>query len=505
MERNDVLQARLRVDLTDGNLYADYPTGYQGTTFAISSNELTATTDADTEPVELISANEYILAYVAPKDKTFDDYIHALKSGKYTAAARLEFLQPDGTVAFTLGSRIQRGFQKNHDTRAFIQGGSLNVTMQNGMRRKATVKLANADGAFSYNINKVWYGKTVRLLMGVRFPDDTELLFSQGVFLIENPQETISPSERTISYQLVDKWANLNGEHGGTFDTTYKIPAMVFSPVFSRTNVFSAMQSLLKLSRYTFEYDGNKQNMFDSTPPIFTLFYNDKVYYDAENDTFVNYADLPHDVVTDSMNGTIADTLLELNETLAGLIGYDANGALRVEPSQEDIDDDTKAPLWTFSMNDYMLLSVSETSKNTDVKNDVIISSSNLDDLEIWARASNYDGTSDTNINLIGKRTYRESKSTYWNTEQCAALAEYELKKRCVLQKSVTIECAPLYHLYENGIVAVQRTDKTGNPVENHLISSFTIPIAEQGQMQINATSVNDIPEFKITTSVSVS
>ena len=68
-----------------------------------------------------------------------------------------------------------------------------------------------------------------------------------------------------------------------------------------------------------------------------------------------------------------------------------------------------------------------------------------------------------------------------------------------ILQKSVTINCAPMFHLVENGIVAVKRTDKEGSPVERHLIQSFTIPIAETGTMSINCTSVNDIPTFDVT------
>ena len=144
-------------------------------------------------------------------------------------------------------------------------------------------------------------------------------------------------------------------------------------------------------------------------------------------------------------------------------------------------------------------------AKNTEVKNDVIISSANLDEQEIWGRASNYDPQSDTNINIIGRKTYRETNSAYWNTEQCASLAQYELKKRTMLQKSVSVECAPIFHLQENGVIEIRRYDKEHSPVEKHLITSYTLPISETGTMQINATAINDIPNFTITTAVSAS
>ena len=91
--------------------------------------------------------------------------------------------------------------------------------------------------------------------------------------MIEDPQSSVTPSGKTITYQLVDKWANLNGEHGGTFDTTHIIPIQTDGV---NTNVFDAMRSLLTLSRYTYEYDGNPNNMIDNQEPAFTDYYNDK-------------------------------------------------------------------------------------------------------------------------------------------------------------------------------------------------------------------------------------
>lgn len=424
--------------------------------------------------------------------KTYYDYLAAIKSGKvYKNIAKLQFLQPDGSVAFSVGDFKKRGYQKYYNTSAFLQNGSLNVSLKNGMRRKATVTFANADEAFSFNVNNLWFGSTVRLLMGIRFSDDEEIWFSQGVFVILNPNATINPTDRTITYDLADKWVNINGDNGGIYDVTYQIP--------SGSNIFAAMQSLLELSRYTFEHDGIKNNMIDNVQPRFTEFYNGKRYWDIQSQRYVLYTATPYEIVTDSSNGTIADTLLELNGMLAGWIGYDANGALFVDASQDDIDDASKPVVWNFTPANSVFCGMSVRAQTSDVKNDVIISGEDLNKREIWGRASNYDLTSDTNINLIGRRTYRESKSTYWSAQQCVSLAQYELKRRSILQKTVSIECVPMYHLNENEVVQIMRPDKQGSPMEKHLIQSFTIPIAETGSMQINATSVNDIPQFTIT------
>lgn len=424
---------------------------------------------------------------------TYTDYLNLIATGRYKIIWKLEFLQPDGSVAFTLGNRIKRGYQKQYDTRAFLQDGSLNVSLQNGIRRKASVKLSNLDGAFTYAFNHIWFGKCLRLLGGVEFVNGDEFLLPQGVFEIEDPQAVVNPSERSVTYSLVDKWSRLNGELGGTLDSTMRVERVTDGV---NTNIFEVMASLLKFSRYDYKYTPNPLDQIDSTTPVFTDYYNNRVYLDVENNVSVRYTDLPHDIVIDGLNGTVADVLLELNSVLAGWIGYDATGALRVDPSQDDISDENKPLLWTFSPENSLLCGLSESAKNTEVKNDIIIVGENLEDREIWGRAANYDPLSDTNINIIGRRTYKEAKSNYWTVEQCVSLAQWQLKRKTILQKAVTITCAPLFHLSENNLVAVKRTDKDGSPVERHLIQSYTIPIAETGSMTINCTSTNDIPAF---------
>ena len=57
-----------------------------------------------------------------------------------------------------------------------------------------------------------------------------------------------------------------------------------------------------------------------------------------------------------------------------------------------------------------------------------------------------------------------------------------------------------MFHLVENNLITVQRTDKQGSPIEKHLIQSFTLPIAETGQMTINCVSVNDLPNLQTET-----
>lgn len=436
------------------------------------------------------------MAYLTYADR-YAAYLSML-GGSFKKLTRLEFLQPDGTAAFALGGIGQKFPIPGRDTRAFLQSGTLSVSLNNGARRKASVELANRDGAFDYAVNKLWFGRRLRLSMGAVLPDGSDFYFPQGVFEIENPSSVFAPGQRTVTLSLTDKWSCFDGSLGGGLEASYVVQRGV--------NIFGAITTLLRLSRFTYEATSDVTAMFDAVTPVYTTYYNGKTYSAAHSDGSIT-ADIPMTntpyEITEARGSTMAALMLKLNEMLAGWIGYDATGALRIEPSQDDIDDADKAVLFNFSPENSTLLSVSETVRNTEVYNDITVAGEGLSDEIVWARAVNDDPSSDTNVNLIGRRIRVESKSDYWNTDQCAALARWMLKRKTILHKSVTISSGQMFHLLENRLVSVKRTDKVGSPVEKHLIQGYSIPLGETGAMSISCVSVADLPEYTVTTSVS--
>lgn len=437
----------------------------------------------------------------APTTPNFAEEYQAYLAGlekPFKKIVRLEFLQPDDTVAFALGGVGQNVPVSGRDTRTFLQSGSVSVSLANGSRRKASVMLGNRDGAFDYAVNKLWFGQRVRLLMGMRLPNGEDFYFPMGVFYIENPSVLFSPAEKTTTLNLTDKWAYLDGTLFGNLEAAYSVS--------SGTNIFSAIDSLIHMDRFTQGSTSDVQRMVDPATAVYTTYFNGKTYLASRSDGSISaniaMTDAPY-TITENRGSTMGALILKLNEMLAGWIGYDGAGALRLEPSQDDIDDADKPVLFAFTPENSVLLSHSSVSQNTAVYNDVTIAGQGLTNAAVWARAINADPASDTNVNLIGRRVFVEEKSDYWNTDQCAALARWTLKRKTVLQKSVTIECGQMFHLIENRLISVKRVDKPGSPVEKHLIQGFTIPIGETGSMSITATSVTDIPDFTITTSVS--
>ena len=416
------------------------------------------------------------MAYTTQSQR-WQAYLSALKTN-FTKICKLEFLQPDRSVAYVLDNN-----PRNKRSGAFIQNGNLRVNLQNGQRRQASVNIVNLDGEYDYAVNKVWFGQEIRLSEGLILPDGSEFYLPQGVFLVKDPQEIFKPNQREVTYPLVDKWANLDGTLYGNLGGTYEVPV--------DSDIFQAIAFLLSEDR------GNGVPV-DNMEPIFTDYYNGMTTTDNQGNTYSNTV-TPYTLRVDSTTGTLAEVILGLNTMLAGWVGYDATGRFRLDPSQDDILDVQKPVQWAFTPTEAQFLGATYTVKNSEMYNDIIINGEALESSPTPnARAQNLDPMSDTNVNLIGRKTLREQKQGYYTDQICQWYAEWKLKRITVLQKAVSIESTQMFHLSENNLVTIRRLDKKGAPVERHLIQGFSRPLGTTGAMTIEAVSVLDFPSITI-------
>lgn len=406
------------------------------------------------------------------------DYLKQLRT-PFVKLCRLRFLNPNGTTAYALDNN-----PRNKRSHAFIASGSVTGNLQNGQRLSATVTLDNADLAFETAVNKVWFGQEIALDEGLVLSDGSEYYRQTGVFVIDNPQEKADPKTKTVTYRLLDKWAELDGTLGGNLEGTYEVPV--------GTNIFVPITELLTEDR------GNGLPI-DGVAPVYTEYYNDKTQELTDGIT-ASMTDSPYTLTVNGDGGTKAQVILGLAGMVNAWVGYDNTGRLRLDPSQDDILDINKPVMWRFTPEEAQLLGLSYTVKKEDVYNDYIVVGEQLDDYaQPGGRATNYDPRSDTNVYLIGRKTKYESASGYATSTQCRDLAEWKLKRSSVLQKAVSVSCIQMMHIDLNSLVEIVRTDKPGSPIERHLIQGFTRPLAYNGAMTISAVSVNDYPVATVT------
>lgn len=418
------------------------------------------------------------MAQYLTQAQKFQAYLTELRK-PFIKRCRLRFLNPDGSTAFALDNN-----DKNKRASAFISDGSISVNLQNGTRRTATVTLSNVNQQYDYDVNHIWFGNEFAIDEGLVLPDGTDFYIQQGIFVATDPTDTLMPNQRTITLNLTDKWANLDGTLHGNLEGTYEVPV--------NTEIFEAMASVLLLDR------GNGQAI-DNVTPIFTQYYNGKSQ-GLPDGTSVSLTLSPYTLTVDS-GGTYSDVLLGLSAMFNAWTGYDSSGALRVDPSQDDILDTNKEVMYQFSLGETKILGATYTIKNTEVYNDYIVMGEQLDDYtQPCGRAQNLDPRSDTNVGRIGRKTIVYNASGYGTDTMCQDLAEWKLKRSAVLQKAVSISCGQIFHVRENGLVTIIRTDKEGSPVERHLVQSFSRPLASADSMTISAVSVNDFPIATLTT-----
>lgn len=406
----------------------------------------------------------------------YQDYLKQLRTN-YIKVCRASFLNPDGSVAFA----VDNDPHSQRNTALILDSGALSCNLQNGQRRTLPLSFVPITEDFQFNLNNLWFGSEIKWEEGLILSDGTPFYIPQGVFVVGEPQELLASGDNTVSYTLRDKWANLDGTYYGNLESTYMASAGV--------NIFSPIAAMLAEDR------GNGLPL-DGVTPIFTNYYNNKTQ-ELPDGTTASLVNAPFSLTVEP--GTKADVILGFVSMINGWVGYDTTGALRVEPSQDDISDANKPIQWHFSDTEAELIGLTYSIKDSDVYNDVIVLGEQMSNYpQPAARAQNLDNASDTNVNLIGRKTLRITGTGFGTVQQCEDFAKWKLKRTTVLQKAVTIRCKQMMHIQPNELVTIIRSDKPGNPIERHVVMGFSRPINSTEEMTINCVSVNDFPNATI-------
>jgi hypothetical protein len=392
---------------------------------------------------------------------TFYDYLEAVKKPVLVPCLKLEWLNPDDSIAYEITTDL------------YNTNGTLNVTNQSGCRRTFNLQIHNVDGRYDIDVNKVWLGQKVKLYLGL-YIDGTPYLIQQGVFYLTNPTDIMNTAENCIQLNCTDKWSYLDGTLFGNLDGIYKIPV--------NSDIFDAIKALLLTDR------GNGVPI-DSTKPNISTFFNTKMTA-LSNGELVSVLKTPFTATIDK-GQTYADVLLQFNTMLAGVIYYDTVGRLNVEPNETDLLDKDKEILYKFDQNNSDILGKSQEFKFTEVFNDILCVGATTNGYLAKGRATNNNIKSDLCVQRIGKKTKVYEDTNYYSDGLCQDWANYLLRNNTILQTSLSLQTIPLYHLDVNKLITITNT-KYHLKEEKFLINSLSIPLG-LGQMTISATSINEL------------
>lgn len=392
---------------------------------------------------------------------TFYDYLEAVKKPVLVPCLKLEWLNPDDSIAYEITTDL------------YNTNGTLNVTNQSGCRRTFNLQIHNVDGRYDIDVNKVWLGQKVKLYLGL-YIDGTPYLIQQGVFYLTNPTDIMNTAENCIQLNCTDKWSYLDGTLFGNLDGIYKIPV--------NSDIFDAIKALLLTDR-------ENGVPIDSTKPNISTFFNTKMTA-LSNGELVSVLKTPFTATIDK-GQTYADVLLQFNTMLAGVIYYDTVGRLNVEPNETDLLDKDKEILYKFDQNNSDILGKSQEFKFTEVFNDILCVGATTNGYLAKGRATNNNIKSDLCVQRIGKKTKVYEDTNYYSDGLCQDWANYLLRNNTILQTSLSLQTIPLYHLDVNKLITITNT-KYHLKEEKFLINSLSIPLG-LGQMTISATSINEL------------
>ena len=392
---------------------------------------------------------------------TFYDYLEAVKKPVLVPCLKLEWLNPDDSIAYEITTDL------------YNTNGTLNVTNQSGCRRTFNLQIHNVDGKYDIDVNKVWLGQKVKLYLGL-YIEGTPYLIQQGVFYLTNPTDIMNTAENCIQLNCTDKWSYLDGSLFGNLDGIYKVPV--------NSDIFDAIKALLLTDR------GNGVPI-DSTKPNISTFFNTKMTT-LSNGELVSVLKTPFTATIDK-GQTFADVLLQFNTMLAGVVYYDTVGRLNVEPNETDLLDKDKEILYKFDQNNSDILGKSQEFKFTEVFNDILCVGATTNGYLAKGRATNNNIKSDLCVQRIGKKTKVYEDTNYYSDGLCQDWANYLLRNNTILQTSLSLQTIPLYHLDVNKLITITNT-KYHLKEEKFLINSLSIPLG-LGQMTISATSINEL------------
>ena len=390
----------------------------------------------------------------------FNEYLKKLKTN-HRIAVSVEWLNEDESVAFEI-------------TEDADMSGQLSVTLQNGIRSTGTLRLTNIE-RYPINIDSIWFNQKIKINIGLYLDDGTPYLLPQGVYYIKDPQISELPTGKTLSLNLMDKYSHFTGDLFGVLEGIYETSVGM--------NIYNAIIAVLQEDR------GNGK-MIDSKPPLLSSYYLTKTWNDGG--TIYSAINMPYTSRID-LGGTYSDVLDDYAKILACHIYYGKDGALVVEPTNEDVSDETKPILFDFKLTEGEYLGSTTTYEFSKVFNEVQIYGAVLSGKQTKGLAQNNNINSPTCIKQIGRKIAKPIiNETYYSDSQSNAYAEYLLKQYTVLNRSIAITSEPIPHIELNKIITIDRPNAIQRP-ERFLVTGYTIPISTTGEMTINAVSTNDL------------
>jgi hypothetical protein len=361
----------------------------------------------------------------------FEDYVKKLRNPRSEVIFKIEILDQNENSIL--------------DITDDMLDGSINVNLQNGARRSASLSMININNKYTPNKNGlIWLNTKFKISSGL-IVNGEEYLFSNGIYCLSEPETSSYFSDTTASFSLDDKWSYADGTLRGTLKADYIIPV--------GTNIGEAVKAIIV---------------------------NELV--DVKSPLIVPTSIISPYTLTLNRGDNFGDMLIKLAEMISYECFYDKNGQFKFQPV---FDDNKKVPSWDYSTEESTYLGSSRKFDYTKVKNSVYVYGDNINGSQVQGIAQDTYVFSQTNINKIGERVIVFEDDIIFNNTLASERAAYELKKTTIIQESTSLNSVPLFHLDCGDIVTIE--DKNNDlQRERYIISGMNFSLSAGSEMKVD-------------------
>lgn len=403
---------------------------------------------------EILLSSDYIDGYI-PIDE-----LHSKMLGKIaTPVFRLFLLNYDETIKEDVSEDV------------IVGSGSLNMNYQQGQTRSFSVDLINENGKWNPStINgRIWSGTKFRLDYGIVLKN-TVYWKQMGIFTPNDPSLNNATSSKTISLQMSDKFALLDGSISGKTDSQYIIAR--------GTKVKDAIQAFLDMEISASNQTYGSKKVYDMKPLIFPSKYEDYV---------TEYR------IDKSADTSIGEIIIELANMISCDVYYNENGNLTLSSNIDDLNYNNKSILWNYKDDELQYTDTKLTVNFSKLINKVIVVGANVNGAVYKATAENRNSLSQGNIYNSPIKLEYISDSNIYSTPLALDRANYELNKKSILPLSVSIKSFYNPFLKFNELVMWSNNDY-GYKNRKFIIQSINMPMGSDCRMDITMTNINELP-----------
>ena len=391
--------------------------------------------------------NGRILSYLEfslEENITYDDLVRMLHMPYISYQHRICVLNPDDSVCY------QIPFEDIPD-----DGISYDESLQDGQRRKLSVKLINKDGKYTptvnsqqgyysmfygsieeddvsflgqqknykrntnYKRNVVWGSIKMSYDIGLKINETDYIWFKKGVYRVSNIGVTEEDSNREINISLNDKFSIFEGNTG-------KILMSTEIPVGSDCRLI--IKDLLN-------EDFGDGYSYDMLEPIFD-----------ESLIGIKTSVLIRKEMGDTKASIIQDVATQMNASYY----YNECGRLTFVPIQDELRDEVKAVSWVYEPKYMDLINIQNEYDMDSAINMIKVVGDNMGDSVSYALVVNNDSRSSICVGQIGKRLGDTiTDASVWSDSMAFDVGRYYLRKNSinVLKTSLQAKLNPLIEI----------------------------------------------------------